>query len=511
MRAGGEAIRDVAAPSDIASLLTEAARRYPTRPALVHGDVVLTYGELDVAVDRLVARLRDLEGALAGRRVAILAPNVPALVLSLFAAYRAGAVAVPLSARLREHEIRGALEDAHPTLVLSVSSYGGYSFAELGEVLARELPTRWLVMRDDGAIGDALGPGAEPSEPLDGSTAAILYTSGTTGRPKGALVAHASELAAARFLPPLLRLQPADAMLLVVPVTHRFGYTCLHAAVASGAAAILADAGASVRPLLQELERGRASVLHGSPSLFASVLKTRRSVLHGLRTGFVAGTECPGELLEELDRIGVRVLNLYGSTEAGAVASCRPDDPPETRYTTVGRPLPGIEVRVDDRGDGGELQVRGSTVTAGYYAQPEQTAAAFEDGWFRTGDIASIGDDGRVRISGRRREVVHVGGFNVYPAEVEGALLTHPDVDRAVVVGVPHAQLGETLEAYVVPRPAANVTQVGLVGFARERIAGYKVPYAIHIVDELPTLVSGKPDRRALLARSKTPQEGARV
>ena len=266
-----------------------------------------------------------------------------------------------------------------------------------------------------------------------------------------------------------------------------------------------------MRPLLQEIERGRASVLHGSPALFAALLKTRPSVLRGLRTGFVAGARCPGELLEELDRIGVCVLNLYGLTETGAVSSCRPDDPPETRYTTVGVPLPGIDVRIEDRGGNGELQVRGATVTKCYHGQPEQTAAAFDEGWFRTGDIASIDDAGHVRISGRTREIVHVGGFSVYPAEVEGALLTHPDVERAVVVGVPHVELGETVEAYVVPRPGAEVTPVGLLGFARERIAGYKLPYAIHIVDELPTLASGKPDRRALTARSRTLHEGVRA
>ena len=504
MQAGGGA-------TGIACLLADTARRLPERTALVHGEQSLRYAELERAVDRLSARLREAGGPLEGQRVAIVAPNVPALVLALFAAYRAGAVAVPLSARLREHEIRGALEDAKPALVLSVRAHGGYSFADLGRELARDLSTRWLVVAEDGTIEEDFGAAAEPAKPLDAAIAAILYTSGTTGQPKGALVTHVSEVNAGTFLPPVLQLGPSDAALLVVPITHRFGYTSLHATIASGGSAVLSDAGASLEPVLQELERGRVNVLHGTPALFASLAKARGSALAGVRGGFVAGSKCPSELLEQLDHGGTRILNMYGLTETGAVTNCRLDDPPEVRYETVGPPLPGFEVRTAGEDREGELQVRGPGVMPGYHEQPEQTAEAFADGWFRTGDVASIDESGAVRISGRIKEIVHVGGFNVYPAEVEGVLLTHPGVERAGVVGVPHEKLGEALEAFVVAREGSELTAGDLLRFARERIAGYKLPYAIRFLDELPTLTSGKPDRGALAALSASLREHATV
>jgi HIP---CoA ligase len=208
---------------------------------------------------------------------------------------------------------------------------------------------------------------------------------------------------------------------------------------------------------------------------------------------------CPAHVLEQLDEAGMRILNVFGMTELGAVTACRPDDPPEIRHATAGRALPGYELRVSESG---ELQVRGPYVTPGYYRKPDPTAEAFEDGWFQTGDLGTVNEDGNVTISGRAKEMVHVGGFNVFPAEVEGFLLTHPDVAEAAVVGVPHERLGEALEAFVVPRDGAALEPGALLRFARPRIAGYKLPYAITVVSELPLLSSGKPDRASLAARA---------
>jgi len=208
--------------------------------------------------------------------------------------------------------------------------------------------------------------------------------------------------------------------------------------------------------------------------------------------------------VERLDGAGMRILNLYGMTEIAAAACCRADDPPAVRYTTAGRPLPGFEWRVEPSavsGDiGGELCVRGPWVTPGYFRRPEETAEAFVEGWYRTGDLGELDEQGHVRITGRLKDVVHIAGFSVFPAEVEGFLLTHPDVAQAAVVGAPHEQVGEVLQAFVVARTGADVTPTSLLQFARNKIADYKLPYGIRVVPELPLLASGKPDRVALRA-----------
>ena len=479
----------------IASLLEEAPA---DRPAVSSGGRVLTYAELRALSASLEEELAA-GGDIRGQRVAFISPNSPELVAGLFAAWRLGAVAVPLSARLRERELELMLADAEPVVVWSVAAHGGYSFEDL---LPRILPpsTRVLLLHPNRPGGTTSGvrPGflegtSEPA-PLDwGEIAAILYTSGTTGIPKGVLVKHVREVEGAHFLADSLRLASADRCALIVPISHAFGLTCFHSAVAVAAEAILVDSTFSPGPLLRALEERRATVLHGSPTLFRTLLKARPEGIPGIRTGLVAGAPSPADLLEALDERGTRILNCYGLSETGAVTCVQPDDPPDARHTTVGRVAPAYEARIRD----GELEVAGRHLTPGYYQRPEETAAAFDEGWFRTGDLAEI-EDGYVRIVGRAKEIVHVGGFNVVPAEVEAVLLAHPGVANAAVVGVPDERMGEALVAYVSQRPDHELDPRDLIGFARSRIAGYKVPYAIEILPELPLLPSGKPDRKAL-------------
>ena len=473
----------------IASLLEEAPA---DRPALSSGDRVLTYGELR----ELSARLEEEIGAagdLHGHRVALISPNSPKLVAGLFATWRLGGVAVPLSSRLRERELELMLADAEPVVVISVAAHGGYSFAD---VLPRILPpsVRGFVSFETCAW-HVPGIASSVPDPLDGEQiAAILYTSGTTGIPKGVLVKHVREVEGSRFLAETLGLGADDRCGLIVPISHAFGLTCMHAAIGAGAEEILVDSSFSPGPLLRALESREATVLHGSPTLFRTLLKARPDGIPGIRTGLVAGAPCPPDLLEALDEGGTRILNCYGLSETGAVTCVRRDEPPEVRHETVGRVTPAYEARVTD----GELEVSGAHLTPGYYRREEETALAFHDGWFRTGDLAEIDADGYVRIVGRAKEIVHVGGFNVVPAEVEAALLAHPDVANAAVLGVPNERMGEALAAYVSPKPGAALDPSDLIAFARSRIAGYKVPYAIEILPELPLLPSGKPDRKAL-------------
>ncbi len=341
---------------------------------------------------------------------------------------------------------------------------------------------------------------------------------------------------------------------MVVPGSHAFGLACLLCDLAAGGEAVLVDSTTSLQPLVAALRRHEARVLHGSPALFARLLKATDEL--PVRSGFTAGSSCPPEVLEELDRREARILNVYGMTEIGAASSCRPEDPPEVRHRTVGRPLPGYEFRVranrvDETGEGdggsreahgalgegesgggvpgkrdgtrgegvettgeggealGEIEVRGHYVTAGYHGRPREQDEAFDGEWFRTGDLGGIDAAGNLSIAGRAKEVVHVGGFNVFPAEVESFLLTHPRVGQASVIGVPHAAMGETLHAFVVPSPGAELAGRDVVGFARAGIAGYKVPYGVSVVPDLPLLPSGKPDRRELARGFHAHEAGA--
>ncbi len=515
-------------PPQIGALLEEAVSQSPQRPAVAYGDTELTYRELHEAVDRLAARL----GERAGERVAVIAPNVPALVVALFGAWRAGATVVPLSARLRSFELRRVFADAQPSAAISLAAHGGFSLARELEALGEQIGTL-----SSGIVVDELGetreelrwPATESVEPLPGDVAAIMYTSGTTGEPKGALMSHALGVAEGRHLAELLGDHAQGACAVVAPASHAFGLACLLCCVAAGGEAVLIDSTTSLQPLMRAVHRHQVHVLHGSPALFARVLKTTDEL--AVKSGFTAGSSCPPTVLEELDRREARVLNMYGMTEIGAASSCHPEDPPEVRHHTVGRPLPGYEFRVvspserrgtsgereapregDGLGEGddalGEIEVRGAHVTAGYHGRPQEQDEAFDGEWFRTGDLGGIDAAGNLTIAGRAKEVVQVGGFNVFPAEVESFLVTHPGIGQASVIGVPHVAMGETLHAFVVPSAKAGLggrdaELMGrdVVSFARAGIAGYKVPYGVSVVPELPLLASGKPDRREL-ARS---------
>jgi long-chain acyl-CoA synthetase len=488
--------------SGVDALLSASTEQHPGRLALASAEEDLDYATFAQRVDRLAGELGGLVEP--GDRVAVVAPNVPALAVALFAAWRAGAVAVPLNARLREYELRQVLPDAEPVAVVTIGAHAGYRFAEVIGALLPELPTvgACFVVDATGAVVERRdgAPAGERPVALAPEIGAVLYTSGTTGAPKGALVTHDCAVAGARSLAGLLELSPDDTSVLVIPASHAFGLGCLLAAVAAGSAAVLIEAGFSFDPLLQAIDGRRASVVHGSPALFGRLLVAAPGSLDSVRTGLVAGAPCPPALLEQLEATGATILNVFGMTEIGAATGCRRDDPAELRHNTVGRALEGYEFRVAGETEPGELQVRGPYVMPGYLGQPEQTAQAFDGDWFRTGDLGTIDAQGYIRISGRAKEVIHVGGFNVFPAEVEGFLLGHPAVAQAVVVGIPHERMGEALAAFVVPRPGHQLEPGELLRFARPRIAGYKLPYAIRVVDELPILPSGKPDRVALAA-----------
>ncbi len=483
---------------DLASLLSDTAREGPDRLALAHGEATLTYAQLSAAADRLSSAL----AVRPGDAVAVVAPNVPALAVGLFAVWRAGAVAVPLSARLRHFELERAFADAQPVAAVTVTAHAGFGLAEEVSALGEQVASmRACVLVDElgGVLEQSRTGGRAVAPALPEDLAAIMYTSGTTGEPKGALLPHALAGAMARNVAELLGQDASAPYGLVVPASHMFGLGCLLYGVFAGGTAVLVDATASLEPLVAALRDHDARILHGSPALFGRLLQAGADVQ--LRGGFTAGSSCPADVLQAFDERGARLLNLYGMTEIGAASSCRLQDPPEVRYQTVGRALAGYELRIADEGNPaapGEVQVRSGHLPSGYHGRSWGEDDLTADGWFRTGDLGWLDDAGNLTIAGRAKEVVHVGGFNVFPAEVESFLLTHPAIAQAAVIGVPHRALGEALEAFVVVDPGATLQPRELIAFARAGIAGYKVPYAVRMLEDLPMLSSGKPDRRAL-------------
>jgi len=500
----------------LASLLSATVSERSKRIALAYGDATLTFAELAAAADRLGKAL----AAQPEERVALVAPNVPALVVGLFAIWRAGAVAVPLGGRSRRFELERALADAQPAAAVTVGEHAGFALARELEAVARgnrTLRTRVVVDELGEVVEIARSASAPRGVPSGGEPAAILYTSGSTGEPKGALLPPALADAMARNLAHLLGADADAPYALTVPASHAFGLGCLLCGIAAGATAVLVDVTTSIDPLVRALRRHDARVLHGTPPLFRRLLRSGAELR--LRSGLVAGSLCAPELLASLDERGARILNLYGMTEIGAAASCRAEDPPETRYRTVGRPLPGYELRVAPGAEltappaegvtPGEIQVRSGYLPSGYNGRTWGAEQLTDDRWFRTGDLGELDAAGNLVIAGRAKEVVQVGGFNVFPAEVEAFLLTHPAISHVAVIGAPHPVLGEAVQAFVVPAEDAELEPREVITFARAGIAGYKVPYAVRLVDELPLLPSGKPDRRALAGMAQ-PQEVAR-
>jgi acyl-CoA synthetase (AMP-forming)/AMP-acid ligase II len=491
------------------SLLESAVPGAGDSVAVAYADAALTYRELNSRADRLAACLHVDPG----ERIVIIAPNVPGLLVALFGAWKLGAVAVPLSARLRSFELERAFATASPTAAISVAAHG--SFDLTGELLRLQddTPTlaECLTIDPLGAVNDQTRSAAGRAEPLDEAIAAIIHTSGSTGEPKGAVVSHRQALAQGENLPPLLGDCAAASCGLAAPATHSFGLNCTLCTLAAYGTLILADVSASGRPLVNALQQFSAKAVHGSPALFARLLETPADLM--LTRGFVAGSSCPPTLLEQSDQRGLRLLNQYGMTEMGATCCSRSDDPPDVRYRTSGRPLAGYEVRVARHAyapdSAGEIQVRSRNIWPHYLFRGRTNIDTTPDGWFRTGDLGSVDDSGNVSIVGRTKEVIHVGGFNVFPAEVETFLLTDPRIVEAAVVGVPHGVMGEVPQAFVVPDPQVELEPGDVVRFARAGIAGYKVPYAVRILDELPRLPSGKLDRKELARMVRQSKSGS--
>jgi long-chain acyl-CoA synthetase len=481
-------------PSNLADLVRRAAGEAGDRDALRSPEGTLTWGELDRQVDAVAAGLRSMVGGelvpAASARVGLLLGNTPAFAVAYFAILRAGLTVVPLNTAYTAAELDYQLTDADIALVVTDSGRSA---------LVGERPT----LLTDSAQWDALltGGGTVAESAGGDDLAVLLYTSGTTGRPKGAMLTHRALLA---NLEQLARIEPKvvasdDVVLLVLPLFHIYGLNAgLGMTAYVGATGVLAERFDPVETL-SVVRREKVTNIIGAPPMYIawSMLPELSDSLSTLRLAVSGAAPLPPSVLSAvLEATGHHVFEGYGLTETAPVLTttlCSPAAKPGS----IGRPIPGVELRlVDDTGDEvdeedpGEIVVRGPNVFAGYW--PDGSGGADGEGWFRTGDVAYADPDGDLFVVDRMRELILVSGFNVYPREVEAAIETHPDVAEVAVIGVPHPYTGETVRALVVAREGAQPDASSIIDHAAARLARFKCPTSVEFVDELPHSVAGK-------------------
>ncbi len=498
---------------NVAVLLQESAARMGERVALRLGEDAHTYAQLDAQAQRLAGHLRAA-GMRPGSRVGLLLPNVPEFPIAYHGALRAGAAVVPMNTLLRPREIAYYLEDSGAELLVAWheqldAALEGAALAGVGRVICAGGPAGPADSLAQLLAESQSDPSLAQRAPDD--PAVILYTSGTTGKPKGALLTHSNLLWNAQVSAELFALQADDRLLGTLPLFHSFGQTCvLNAAFRRGAEVVLIPRFEPEAAL--DLMEGRGvTVFMGVPTMYVALLNAdsaARRDLSALRLCVSGGAAIPVEILRGFEeRFGARVLEGYGLSEASPVASFNHLERP-SKPGSIGTPIWGTEMRVADEegatcppGEVGEILIRGHNVMAGYHRRTEETADAIDrDGWLHTGDMARMDEDGYFFIVDRKKDLIIRGGYNVYPREVEEVLYEHPGVMEAAVVGVPDAALGEEVAAAVVARPGAALDADALRAWVREQVAPYKYPRHIAIVAELPKGPTGKILKRELPA-----------
>lgn len=519
------------AGSTVASALATRATTDSGRPYLLHRAESLTFGDIESKAEALAASLSNL-GLQAGDRLALVLTPCPEFVIAMFASAKLGVVIVPLNPQLPAGELQYALRHSEAVCAVTIEESLGTDYLALFEELMAQLPDlRYLVTvgqedlwYDDrifqfedlvsaGAGRDYPATDAEPPE----SCFALVYTSGTMGKPKGVQLSHANLLAAAAGTADAIGLASSDTIVGVSALFHVFGLgPGLLSTLLAGASVVLHEE-TGAEATLESIELHRATVHYGIPTHFIAELDAsaqRPRDLSSLRLAVIAGAPVGEELIERLKvEFGVAVTTAYSLTETSStVTASRPDDPQDKRRFTVGRPITGTSVRVIET-DGselpvesvGEIAVWGPGVMLGYHRQPKETSSAFDaDGYFLTGDLGLLDEEGYLHLVGRKKDVIIKAGFNVYPREVEARIESHPAVQEVAVVGIPDPLLGEAICACIVPVEGAIVTGQEIVDWCSETLADPKVPDMAHFIDELPRTDTGQVRRTALSREIRT-------
>jgi acyl-CoA synthetase (AMP-forming)/AMP-acid ligase II len=463
----------------IPEMVLGAAGRFGDAEAVVDGSVRLSFTELAGRV-RVAAGAFAAAGVEKGDRVAIWAPNSADWIIAAFGLLTAGGVLVPVNTRFKAGEAGDIIRRSRAKAVLVQKAFLGLDFAASPGVPVIDLKSDFLL---NGEPFEREVSGEDISD--------VVFTSGTTGRPKGAMMNHAQTLRQYAEWCDLAGLREGDRYLIVNPFFHIFGYKAGCIASLIRGATILPVPVFDVDRVLDLVEREKVTMLPGPPTLYHSLLAARdRRDLSSLRAAVTGAADIPVELIR---RIGGElpfqsIMTGYGLTEAGTVTASRPGDSFDDIATTVGRPCDGVGIRIAGNG---EVLVRGYCVMQGYLGDPAATAEAIDSGgWLHTGDLGTLDDRGHLRIAGRKKDMFIVGGFNAYPAEIESFLLEHPAVAQAAVIGVPDERLGQVGKAFVVRHGPVSAEE--LIAWSRDRMAGFKVPRQVEFLDELPLNATGK-------------------
>ena len=497
----------------IPKLIKLQAENFSSKPALISDNEVLSFADLDNLSTNIATHLIHL-GILPGDRAAIWAPNMNEWVLAAIAIHKAGGVLVPINTRMKGKEAAYILNNSGAKFLFSVKTFLGTDYFELLEnedlphllhkITLDESEPKDLIQSFETIKEQALD--VELPEVSETDMADIIFTSGTTGKPKGVISSHLQNIKVFEYWSTYIGLNENDQYLIVNPFFHTFGYK------AGWLASVMRGASAYPCPvfdadkIIKIINEHQISMLPGPPTLYQSILTSQlidKLDISSLRLGVTGAASIPVQLIKDMkERLGFEtVITAYGLTEStGVVTMCTPDDNYETIASTSGCAIADVEVKCVNQdnqevpvGEPGEILVRGYNVTKGYFNNPEATKETIDtEGWLHTGDIGILDQNGYIKITDRSKDMFIVGGFNAYPAEIENILCDHPSISQAAVIGITDERMGEVAKAFVVLKPNHELQEDTLVQWSKENMANYKVPREIVFVESLPTNAAGK-------------------
>jgi len=490
--------------NSLPQLLTNAARRYGSQPALKLDDVIVTYDMLEDSASRVAGLLRA-RGLQPGDRVGLMIPNVPHFGPLYYGILRAGGIVVPMNVLLKEREVNFYLSDSEARYL-----FVWHGFAEEALKGADGTASELIVIKPDEFEEMLADSRREPDnvERGDADTAVILYTSGTTGTPKGAELTQLNMVENCRCSTDLMRVSEHDVIFGALPLFHSFGQTCcLNNGVNAGACLTLLPRFEPGKAL-EIIQRDKVTLFEGVPTMYHAMLnhpERHKYDAASLKICVSGGSAMPVEVMRGFEEaFGCVILEGYGLSETSPVASFNHLER-ERKPGSIGTPIRGVQMKVVDddshdlaAGEVGEIAIRGHNVMKGYWRRPKETASAIRDNWLLTGDMAWVDDDGFFFIVDRKKDMIIRGGFNVYSREVEEVLYEHPAVLEAAVIGIPDEALGEEVGAALVRRPGADADADEIRAFVKDRVAAYKYPRRIWFTDELPKNTTGKVLKREI-------------
>jgi long-chain acyl-CoA synthetase len=488
--------------------LAEQSKNFPNKEAIIYNEQRITYGELDASVKKLAHGLSKL-GILPGDRVLLALENCPEFVISYYAILRARGIAVPVNPQYTMNELSVIMANALPKTAITTRE-----IAPLLASISEETPLEKGIItigapeETGGAISfkkvlDSGSPDFASVKPARNEVAVLMFTAGSTGSTRGAMLTHHNLFSNAEAFAQCCRLTPADRSLLIAPAYHAAAQTCvMNATLVTGATLFIHEGWKGPGPLLESIQNDRITFYFGPPTMYTLLVDhpdTENYNLESWRYALTGAAPTPPDLFKKFqDRFGFQLMEGYGLTETSPVTTMMPLEG-TYKIGSIGLPIPGVEVRIVDYEDRevpvnqiGEIVVRGPNVMKGYYNRPEETNWVMRNGWFHTGDLAYMDSSGYLFIVDRKKDLVIRGGLNIYPKEIEEVLYSHPSVFDAAVIGVPDPIMGEEVMAFVLLREGVNVTPEEIREFCSKKLARYKIPKHIRFVENLPKTTTGK-------------------